>query len=109
MKTYDLILKLLDQEPELRNSDKRLIWRVWQKTGFVKEGVSFSYIPYQYFMSKKLPHPETIRRTRQKIQELHPELGAVADVARAREEKAKSKGTWIFREETQTYVKQTNG
>lgn len=106
---YDLILKLLDEEPELRNSDKKLQWRVWEKTGYIKEGVNFQYLPYQYFMSKKIANTETIRRTRQKIQELHPELGAVADVAAARAEKAKSKGTWVFREETQSYVKQKNG
>lgn len=104
MKIYDLVYKLLVNEPELRNSDKKLMWQVWKTMGFVVAG-EIEYVPYNYFMSKKIPHFESIRRSRQKVQELNPELGPVKSVAKARKEKEKQKGTWIFREDTQTYKK----
>jgi hypothetical protein len=103
MKTYDLVYALLKQKPELRNSDKKLLWEVWKYQGYIIQGSSFEYLPYLTFMKKNIPHFETVRRSRQKIQELHPELQASPHVAQARRDKQVQKGTWIFREETQTY------
>lgn len=100
MKIYDIVLQLLKQRPELRSSDKLLQWRVFEYQGLIKNG----YLSYENFM--KALSFETIRRTRQKIQELHPELGATQSIKILRAEKQKSKGTWVFREETQSYYKQ---
>lgn len=94
-KTYDLIKKLLTNDPELRDSDKKLIWEVWDQLNLTD---SFVYISRLNFM--KAPSTETIRRCRQKIQELHPELQSSKRIRELREEKEKEKGTFIFREQT---------
>lgn len=92
IKVYDLVKELLTDNLELRNSDKLLIWRVWSELGFVmNNGISFAnYV--------KTPRAETIRRCRQKIQELNPGLQATEWVQKARSEKAEERGTHIFRE-----------
>ena len=92
MKLYLKILHLLQEYEELRNSDKMLIWKVWVDGGFVK----YENITYPAFM--EAPSVETIRRTRQKVQEEHPELQANEKIVRARRMKQSSKGTFIYRE-----------
>jgi hypothetical protein len=99
MKTYDLVLKLLKAQPELRSSDRKLLWRVWQH-----QGVAGDVITRESFLDKAMS-AEGITRARRKAQELHPELQANQEVKAAREKKAKRKGMWVFNEETQTYYK----
>lgn len=42
MKIYDMVKQLLTDNPELRNSDKKLIWEVWEKLDLI-ENVNFFY------------------------------------------------------------------
>jgi hypothetical protein len=91
---YDIVKTLLIRDAYLRSSDKKLIWEVWKYQGYVRNGV----IDYQTFMNKELVSPESIRRSRQKIQEKHKELQAVGSVFEVRQRKRKQKGTFIFRE-----------
>ena len=95
---YDLVKEIMTDYPKTRNSDKALHFTVWNKLGLV-DGRSISYEKYL-----KAPSTETIRRSRQKIQELHPELRATsATVRQARRQKQQSKGTFIYREETRLW------
>lgn len=95
MKTYLLVKKLLETYPETRNSDKELQWRIWEREGAVKNNVMTKQ---DYLFHAK--HFETIRRTRQKIQEKYTHLRASSDVQAIKDEKAKTKGTWIFNDVT---------
>ena len=96
MKTYDLIKQLLTDHAELRDSDKRLIWRVWNELGFTDANDANFSIQLKDFM--EAPSTETIRRCRQKIQELHPELQSSKWIKKQRDAIAEQKGTYIFRE-----------
>jgi hypothetical protein len=91
---YPLIKQLLIECPELRNSDKKLLWRVWQREG----KVIANQLSYEAFLSTSLTSAETITRCRRKIQELNPELQSNKVVQQLRQEKQKTKGTWIYRE-----------
>ena len=93
MKLYDKIKKLLIEYPELRNSDKKLLWCVWNMSGFVIE----NNISRENFY--RANSAESITRARRKVQELHPELGGNREVRIAREKKQLEKGTFIFREQ----------
>lgn len=92
VKIYDLIKDLLIENPDLRNSDRKLIWRVWEHLGHTTEGVNLTYFEFI-----KAPSTETIRRCRQKIQELNPELQATARVRKERKVIEDQKGTHVFR------------
>lgn len=93
MKIYRFVQRLLENEPELRDSDKRLIWAVWTEMGLT---YTSDTITRESFMNA--PSEETITRARRKAQELHPELSASRPVRRLRTKKKLSKGTFIFRE-----------
>ncbi len=93
VKIYDLIKEVLTEQRETRDSDKKLIWEVWTRTGFVYG----NHISYVNFL--KSPSHETIRRCRQKIQEKFPELRASDNILRRRHQIAKEKGTFIYREQ----------
>lgn len=92
MKTYDLIYKLLSDNPKLRDSDRLLMWKIWEMTGSVKNGV----MTQEGFMNAE--HFETIRRTRQKVQEDHEELKSSPRIQAYKDEKQASKGTFVYRE-----------
>lgn len=102
MKIYDLVQKILEDSEQARNSDRECIWQVYKRIGAVKDVEWFGdreAITKETFLSSKLPSFETIRRSRQKIQELNPELQATSSqVRQRRQQKAKSKGTFIFEE-----------
>ena len=93
MRLYTKVKHLLVEFPELRNSDKMLIWKVWLDGGFVK----YENITLEAFMNA--PSVETIRRTRQKVQEEYPELQASEGVRRFRKTKQTTKSTFVYREE----------
>jgi len=97
MKIYDLVKQLLTNNPELRNSDKKLIWNVWKYLGLIDFD---GWITEESFM--KAPSCESIRRCRQKIQEHHPELQASEEVKKLRKKKQDSKSTFVYREEVKT-------
>jgi hypothetical protein len=99
-KIYDLVKKVLQEDEQARNSDKECIWQVYKRIGAVKDVEWFGQreaIIKENFLSGKLPSFETIRRTRQKIQET--ELKATdKNVIEARKQKEDQRGTHIYRE-----------
>lgn len=62
--TNQTVARILATDYASRNDDKRLILKVWQELGLV-----LTLEQHELFMSKRIPSPETIRRTRQKLQE----------------------------------------
>ena len=97
MKLYDQIKFLLIKHPYLRDSDRKLQWKIWETQGYVKGDI----LTYGNFLNGKLVNPESCRRTRQKVQERFPELQASILVQKERMKKRKTKGTFIFREKIQ--------
>lgn len=96
-KVYDIVKQALEDFEDCRNSDKALHFTVWNRLGYIKNR-SISYLDY-----RKAPSTETIRRSRQKIQELHPELGpTIQRVINKRKAKEMSKGTFVYRETIET-------
>ena len=89
MKLYDLVVSLLKQDTKYRESDKELIWRVFEVQGIVVDGV----IKKDRFMRAK--STESIRRCRQKVQENKPELASKSEYRKLIE---KQKGTHVYRE-----------
>lgn len=71
------IEKLLKQHRHLKDDDMKLVANVWHQD-LIKIGkdpyVITAFDMLQAFAMGKLSNTETIRRTRQKIQELHPSL-----------------------------------
>lgn len=100
-KTYDLVKTLLEDNPELRDSDKKLIWAVWEDLNLTEKEefgiMNNDTIRFDSFMDA--PSTETIRRCRQSIQEHNPELRGSKWVQKARAEKAEQKGSFVYREE----------
>lgn len=84
--------RLLAEKPRNRDSDKRLMWRVWQLEG---KAIGHS-ITWESFREAR--STESIRRCRQKIQELNPKLQSDKKVQDAKQEKQETKGTFIYRE-----------
>lgn len=73
MTLKDLVYKILLDNPETRDSDKKLIWRVWDKLGLIEEThlnlcqPIYKYtIDYCNFMLA--PSNESVRRVRQQLQ-----------------------------------------
>lgn len=95
-KLYDLIKTILTEEPEMRNSDRKLIWRVWETQNVLKwDGYGNKYMTYNGFLDAE--NTETIRRTRQKIQEHCPDLKSCESVQKAKDEKRRTKGTFVYK------------
>ena len=89
-RVYDKVKSLLQDYPDLRDSDKRLIWV------FIK-GYPFDFSPMSYEQFNGATEPETITRCRRKIQERFPELRSSKEIQAARSEVARQRGTHIFR------------
>ena len=69
----DIVYSLLQKWPEMRDNDRQLMLNVWawQDGGLV----NYAFKDFATdFKNGKYADPESIRRTRQKLQELHPEL-----------------------------------
>ena len=103
-KVYDLVLKLLKTKEQTRNSDKLLFTEVLRYLGAIKIVTWFGQdreaVMVESLLSGNLPSFETIRRTRQKIQETKPELGATSSkVIEARHQKKLTKSTFIYYEQ----------
>jgi len=62
---YLVIKELLTEKAELRDSDKKLLWAVWEKEGHVIGG----RLTYADWLSTSLTTAETVTRTRRKLQE----------------------------------------
>jgi hypothetical protein len=91
-KMYEVIRAMLQDNLSYRDNDKKLIWAVW----VYELGQDKGYITRNDFL--ELSCPETIRRTRQKVQESYPNLGASQPVEKARGVKRELKGNFIFQE-----------
>lgn len=95
-------MRLLQDDPRTRESDKILMWRVWECQGITVNGALYQ----PEFLSRAIM-PESIRRVRQKIQETKAELRPVnATVRMLRRVKQATKGTFIYRETTDVVAKQ---
>lgn len=97
MKIYDLVKSLLVKDKKYRNSDRELLWEVWELEGSAFAGV----MRRDKFLGKETTTPESITRARRMVQEKHPELGADPEVKKARDAREEDKGTFVFREEIQ--------
>lgn len=72
------VLYVMNEHPETRNSDRKLIAEIYKMYGV-------SNRPFDEVLAMKdLPKFESIRRARQKIQEEFPMLRAVPEVENAR-------------------------
>lgn len=98
MRLYDKIKKLLEFSSSFRNSDRKLIWEIWKEEGsVVSTGSGNHYMFYEGFMNAT--SPETIRRTRQRVVEDHPELQSDEPVLKEKKRIQSQKGTHVYREE----------
>lgn len=95
MKLYEVIYKLLKEHTELRDSDKKLQWRIMELTGAIRNGV----LTYESWMNAE--NTETIRRTRQKVQEDHEELKSSPQVQAYKDAKESTQGKFVYREPVQ--------
>ena len=77
--TTALVKSILEQDKQCRNSDSFLYLKVLSVIGQQK-GIDIEKMSVPYFLlnlhGAGLPGFETVRRTRQKIQQHHPELAA---------------------------------
>jgi len=90
---YDIVKQTLIEHPQTRNDDKSLTFTVWNRLGFIHNR-AITYDDY-----RKAPSTETIRRTRQKLQETIPELIPTdLKTIQIRKKKQLTKGTFIYRE-----------
>jgi hypothetical protein len=83
----DVIIDLLTNKEHLRDNDQALIANIWWRE-LVTQGKdkSTAFELLKVFSEGKLSNPESIRRSRQKIQEEQPELRGESYRARHREQ-----------------------
>ena len=74
---------LLRNYPETRDSDTKLYARLCEMINPVVERVPFSVV-MRYHERYGIPLPETVRRSRQKLQATYPELAPTNNVSAAR-------------------------
>ena len=91
LKTITNIVRVfLENEPKTRNSDSYLYLKVLEYVS-KKEGFALSYMTVPYFLEHMkeygFPPFESVRRTRQKLQEKYPELAAADSVQAMRHDK----------------------
>lgn len=67
--TLQLVEAVLKNKTEARDDDRVLWASIWQAELHMYGGDFMTN-----FLAKRLTHPESIRRVRQKLQEKHPEL-----------------------------------
>lgn len=90
MNIYDRVKKILEKHPRTRNSDKELIWRVWQDLDLIL----YNQISKSSFYNA--PSNESITRARRKVQELNEDLRAIQKVKQKRAYKEDLKGNFVF-------------
>ncbi len=89
MSLKTLIYKLLVKYPELGDSDRLLVWKVWEM-----QGIASDYMSKHDFISKA-EHFKNVRRTRQQIQEEYPGVRSSDRVQDAKDELADMKGNHV--------------
>jgi len=84
----EVIIDLLTHKDHLRDNDQALIANIWWRelTTMGKDKAN-AFEVLKIFSQGKLSNPESIRRSRQKIQEENPELRGDSYYARHKEEK----------------------
>lgn len=89
-KLQDAVHQILIHKPELRDSDSGLITYYWYREA-TDEGMDLWAMSAVDFLSllksEKFTSPESIRRCRQKVQELHPETRGAKYKHRHKKEK----------------------
>ena len=71
----ELVQELLTNKPHLRDSDERLIATVWyHEAGMSQNNNLLALDLLNLYIDKKLSSPESIRRSRQKLQQVYPLL-----------------------------------
>lgn len=87
--TTAIVRAILEQDEQCRNSDSFLYLKVLSVLGD-KQGIDIDSMSVPYFLlnmqGTAFPGFETVRRSRQKIQQHHPELSACKVVERFRAE-----------------------
>jgi hypothetical protein len=87
--TSGLVKALLEQDEQLRNSDSLLYLRVLSVVAD-RKGIDLRNVSIPQFLLElhgtAFPPFESVRRSRQKVQELYPELRPCAAVADFRQE-----------------------
>lgn len=73
IKIKDVVKELLIQYPETRDNDNLLMLKVWRRQYPGLPNSEFSTFA-NYLVLNKFKSPESIRRSRQKIQEQNPHL-----------------------------------
>ena len=84
------VIEILEHSQSARNSDKDLILQVWESCGLILD-------EKQKEIWKNLPSSESIRRTRQKLQELG-KYKADHEIIKAREENRKNMEITMLRQ-----------
>lgn len=72
----EIVKELLTNKPHLRDDDHKLMSNIWlRELGGMPAATNLSSFEFlNLFSQNRLTSPESIRRCRQKIQELYPEL-----------------------------------
>lgn len=70
----DTVKFVLQQVPDSRDNDRLLMFKVWKKENPALDSNPCVYSFAKDFIAGSYSDPESIRRSRQKIQEQHPEL-----------------------------------
>lgn len=82
--TTKIVKAILEQDEMARNSDSFLYLKVLEHISN-QEGFAINHMTVPYFLENMkdygFPGFETVRRTRQKVQQHHPELAACDKVA----------------------------
>lgn len=86
---YDIVKVCLEQDERARDNDKFLHFMVYAKLGHVKNK-TLTWEQYQ-----SAPSFETIRRSRQKVQEEHPRLKAGENTQQVRDAREALQGDFI--------------
>jgi len=68
----ELVIQLLNEFPHLRDDDNKLIATIWKRELKTRDLTAMGFL--QLYADKMLTNAESIRRCRQKVQELMPEL-----------------------------------
>jgi hypothetical protein len=95
---YDVVKRILENNPTARDSDKLLCWLVWKEKGLLNVGLFGGETINDDRFLRYATSPESITRARRKVQELHRSLRPSEKASPWRKRKQDSKGTFIFRE-----------
>jgi len=83
----DTVIKILRNHPETRDNDRLLIVKVWCEQNHQLRNSAYEFMSFGIdFIAGKYADTESIRRSRQKIQEQNPELRGTKYSQRQQEE-----------------------